>query len=123
MEAGAIDGADASKGRVLYMQTCTTCHGQALTGMPHQGVNLRDSKFVAGTNDQKLVAFIKTGRKPADPKNTTGLPMPPRGGNPALDDDGLSNIVAYLRQVQRDAAVAQDPSQSPSTRPMASVAQ
>ncbi len=122
-EGGFVDGADPGKGQVLYMQTCTTCHGQALTGMPHQGVNLRDSKFVASTNDQKLVAFIKVGRKPADAKNTTGLLMPPRGGNPSLDDDALANIVAFLRQAQKESGLAQDTSQAPSTKPFASVQQ
>ena len=122
-DGGFTDGADPAKGQVLYMQTCTTCHGQALTGMPHQGVSLRDSKFVASTNDQKLVAFIKTGRKPADAKNTTGLLMPPRGGNPALDDDALANIVAFIKQVQKDSGLAQDTSQAPATRPFASVQQ
>src|SRR6185312_11373390 len=62
-EGDLADGADPTKGQVLYMQTCTTCHGQSLQGMPHQGVSLRDSKFVATTNDQRLIAFIKVGRK------------------------------------------------------------
>jgi disulfide bond formation protein DsbB len=122
-ESASLDGADAAKGQVLYMQTCTACHGQNLQGMPHQGVNLRESKFVASTNDPKLVAFIKVGRKPADAKNTTGLLMPPRGGNPSLDDDSLGHIVAFLRQAQKDASPAQETqaTQPPSTRPVATV--
>ena len=46
-------GADPSKGQVLFMQTCTSCHGQQAQGLPHMGVSLRDSKFVATTNDRK----------------------------------------------------------------------
>jgi disulfide bond formation protein DsbB len=118
-DAFSSDAGDAGKGQVLYSQTCTTCHGQNLQGMPHQGVSLRESKFVAATNDRKLVAFLKLGRKPADPGNTTGLLMPPRGGNPSLDDDALGHIVAYLRQVQHETARAIDTS-AVSTRPVAS---
>lgn len=122
-DASGLDGADASKGQVLYMQTCTTCHGQNLQGMPHQGVNLRDNKFVATTNDRNLIAFLKKGRQPADPKSTTKLLMPPKGGNPALDDDALANIVAFLRQVQKESmpAGAVEAATGPSTKPAAAL--
>jgi mono/diheme cytochrome c family protein len=114
------DAGDAGKGQVLYAQSCTTCHGQNLQGMPHQGVNLRESKFVASTNDRKLIAFLKLGRKPADPGNQTGLLMPPRGGNPSLDDDALGHIVAFLRQVQHETSRAAG-AETPTTKPVASV--
>jgi mono/diheme cytochrome c family protein len=118
--AAGSDDADAAKGQMLYAQSCTTCHGTNLQGMPHQGVSLRDNKFVAATNDRNLVAFLKLGRRPADSGNKTGLLMPPRGGNPSLDDDGLLHIVAYLRQAQSDnPAVAR--AGNPSTKPVASV--
>jgi disulfide bond formation protein DsbB len=100
------DSADAAKGQVLFSQTCTTCHGATGAGLPHAGVNLQQSKFVAASNDLQLVAFLKRGRQAMDTKNTTGVPMPPRGGNPALDDDGLKDLVAFLRQVQREGARA-----------------
>ena len=112
------DGADADKGQALYTQSCMSCHGQNLQGMPHQGVPLRENKFIKSLNDPKLVAFLKNGRKPADPGNTTGLLMPPRGGNPSLDDDGLKHIVAYLRLAQKPAASV---AQAPSTRPLATI--
>jgi disulfide bond formation protein DsbB len=120
VESFGSDGADAGKGQVLYAQSCTTCHGQNLQGMPHQGVSLRDSKFIASTNDRKLVAFLKFGRKPTDAGNTTGLLMPPRGGNPSLDDDGLGHIVAFMRQIQHESAAAAN-SPAPATKPFASV--
>ncbi len=113
---GDGSGADAAKGQVLYMQSCTSCHGQNAQGLPHMGVNLRTSKFVAETSDRKLAAFIKTGRRPMDPKNTTGLLMPPRGGNLALDDDGLADIVAFLRILQKEQS-AHDATSTPATPP------
>ena len=94
-------GGDALKGRALFMQSCSSCHGQEAQGLPHMGLNLQQSRFIASTNDLKLIAFLKRGRQPTDSTNTTGVPMPARGGNVTLDDESLADIVAFLRQVQK----------------------
>jgi mono/diheme cytochrome c family protein len=39
------------------------------------------------------------GRQPTDPLNTTGQLMPAKGGNPALTDEDLYNVVAYIRSL------------------------
>jgi cytochrome c5 len=94
---------DPEHGQLLYMGSCSSCHGQRGQGMPHQGVNLRVSSFVARQSDQQLVSFLKRGRAPGDPASVQGLIMPPRGGNPALDDAALSAIVGFLRELQKQA--------------------
>ena len=94
---------DPARGRLLYMGSCSSCHGQRGQGMPHQGVNLRVSSFIARRGDDDLLTFLKRGRVPGDPDSVQGLLMPPRGGNPALDDAALQAIVAFLRQLQQDA--------------------
>ena len=114
----STDGPDAAKGQVLYLQSCTYCHGQSAQGMPHMGVDLRNSKFISSTSDPKLIAFLRSGRRPTDPKNITGLLMPPRGGNVTLDDESLADIVAFLRQLQKeqrdqDAGVTPPPTSRP----------
>ena len=96
-----VDGPDALKGRALFMQSCTSCHGATAEGLPRMGPNLRQSSFVASTSDLRLIAFLKNGRPATDPKNTMGVPMPSRGGNLALSDKSLADIVAFLRQVQK----------------------
>ena len=48
-------------------------------------------------SDQELLDFIKTGRPISHPDNTTGVDMPPKGGNPALTDEQLTDIIAYIR--------------------------
>ncbi|MCL4294524.1 MAG: hypothetical protein KJ077_02295 [Anaerolineae bacterium] len=63
------------------------------------GKNLVISDFVAGKSDSELVEFIKVGRGPDDPLNTTGVTMPAKGNNPALID--LYNIVAYIRTLRQ----------------------
>ena len=94
---------DPARGRLLYMGSCSACHGQRGQGMPHQGVNLRASPFIARRSDDDLVTFLKRGRAPGEPDSVQGLLMPPRGGNPALDDAALRAIVGFLRRLQQDA--------------------
>jgi disulfide bond formation protein DsbB len=64
------------------------------------GPALTTSEFVAGLTDDGLVAFLIVGRPDTDPANTTGIAMPPRGGNTSLTDDDLRAVVAYLRTLQ-----------------------
>jgi disulfide bond formation protein DsbB len=59
------------------------------------------SEFIAGQTDEELVAFVKTGRPASHPLNTTGIDMPPRGGNPALTDADIYDIVAYIHSIQK----------------------
>lgn len=99
-ETGQTAQADPDRGQTLFMDTCITCHAPGAEGFPGQGKNLVTSQFVAGTSDDDLVAFIKAGREVGDPLNSTGAAMPPKGGNPALDDQALFDIVAYLRTLQ-----------------------
>ena len=96
-------GRDPEYGQMLYGNTCLTCHGTRGQGMPNQGVNLRISKFIAACSDEQLVSFLKTGREAKDPTSLVGRLMPPRGGNGSLDDTGLGDIVAFLRQLQDQA--------------------
>jgi len=89
--------ADAAKGKELWTATCRSCHGVLGEGIAGQGKDIRGSEFIAGKSDADLVAFIKVGRMPFDPLNTTGIQMPGRGGNPLLKDEDLADIVAYMR--------------------------
>ena len=43
---------------------------------------------------------------PSHPDNTTGIQMPPKGGNPAMSDDDILDIIAYLRTLQDDKPAA-----------------
>jgi mono/diheme cytochrome c family protein len=98
-----VDPPDPEVGQQVFLHSCATCHGFRAQGLPHQGVPLRTSVYVAQHDDAALVAFIKKGRPAQDPSNASGQPMPPRGNNPALSDERLADVVAYLRQVQAEA--------------------
>lgn len=90
---------DQAAGQELFVGTCSACHGPTGEGIQGLGKPLTTSEFAAGQSDDQLVDFIKTGRDPSDPLNTTGVAMPPKGGNPALSDEDLYNIVAFLRSI------------------------
>lgn len=112
--AGRVHPADAVAGERRYKEACAACHGPAGLGQPHQGANLRDSRFVREESDEALAAFVKTGRPVGDPRSVLGLSMPPNGGSPLLDDAKVRDIVAFLRVLQsrpheRDADPTADP--------------
>jgi mono/diheme cytochrome c family protein len=90
---------DAAAGETAYMGTCIACHGADAKGIAGLGKDLTTSTFVDEKTDEEMVAFIMTGRPASDPLNTTGIDMPPKGGNPALTEDDLLNIVAFLRSI------------------------
>ena len=92
---------DAARGATLFVGTCSSCHGPDAKGLPGLGKDLTTSEFVKGKTDVELVEFFKTGRPSSDPLNTTGIDMPPRGGNPVLSDDDLVDIVAFVRTVNK----------------------
>jgi cytochrome c oxidase subunit 3 len=93
----ATAAGDAQRGKVVWTTTCRSCHGAAGEGIPGQGKDIRGSEFVAGRSDAELLAFVKVGRMPFDPLNTTGVQMPPKGGNPLLKDQNLLDAIAFLR--------------------------
>jgi disulfide bond formation protein DsbB len=97
----AVSLGDATLGKDKYEQVCITCHGPGGEGVPGLGKPFTTSEFVTSTNDEALLAFIKIGRPISDPANTTGVDMPPKGGNPALSDEDILNIIAYIRTVHQ----------------------
>ncbi len=86
-------------GQALFEGTCATCHGVEAQGLPNLGKGLHDNDFTRGQSDEQLLAFLKQGRPASHPDNLTRVDMPPKGGNPALTDEDLRAIVAYLRSI------------------------
>lgn len=98
----AAPAGDAEKGKAIFATTCAACHGPAGEGVQGLGKDMTKSEFIAGLSDEELVAFVKTGRPIGDPLNTTKVDMPPKGGNPALTDEQLTDIVAFIRSIHVD---------------------
>lgn len=105
-KALAAAGGDAelagyiASGTKLYNSTCIACHGPSGAGIAGNGKTLANNVFIQSLKDDDLLAFVKQGRAPSDPKNTTGVQMPPKGGNPAMSDDDILDVISYLRTLQ-----------------------
>ena len=99
--AAEVPAGDAANGKTLFATSCVACHGPAGEGVAGLGKDMTTSDFIAGLSDTELVEFIKKGRDPGDPLNTTGVLMPPKGGNPALTDAQLMDIVAFMRTIHK----------------------
>ena len=109
-EAAAVEAAeaepamvgDAAAGEQVYQTTCVACHGPDAKGVQGLGKSLHpsDSDFISERTDDELVEYIKVGRRIDDPLNTTGIDMPPKGGNPAMTEEEMYNVVAYMRTLE-----------------------
>lgn len=99
-QAATASTGDAEKGKAIFT-TCAACHGPNGEGVKGLGKPFTTSEFIASKTDAELVEFLKVGRPVGDPLNTTGVAMPPKGGNPALSDEDLFNVIAYVRTLHQ----------------------
>lgn len=98
--APAVATGDVAKGKEAFA-TCAGCHGPEGKGIEGLGKDMTSSEFIKGQTDEQLLAFIKVGRPASDPANTVGVDMPPKGGNPALTDEQLMDVIAFIRSLQQ----------------------
>lgn len=85
IEQIAADPAARGMGERIFLGTCAPCHGsdaRGSTGFP----NLTDNDWLYGGDPATIVTTITNGRM--------GV-MPPLG--PVLGEDGVRNVVAYVR--------------------------
>ena len=100
-EVPAVSAGDPDAGEEKFNEVCIACHGAGGVGIDGLGKDMTTSEFIAGLNDEELLAFVKIGRPISDSLNTTGVDMPPKGGNPALTEDQILDIIAYIRVLQQ----------------------
>ncbi|PIQ23187.1 hypothetical protein COW36_19195 [bacterium (Candidatus Blackallbacteria) CG17_big_fil_post_rev_8_21_14_2_50_48_46] len=88
-------GGDAKAGKALYTAQCAMCHGAAGKGDGVAGKSLKPAprdfskgKFLYGSSDAQIAAFIKKGK----------APMP---GYASLSDKQLKDLVAFIRSVKK----------------------
>ena len=96
VSAAAVEPAagvsEPARAQFNYLRHCQGCHGPDAEGIDGLGKSLVDNEFVASTSDSDLVEFVRVGRPVSDPDNTSGIDMPPKGGNPALTDEDLAHL-------------------------------
>lgn len=93
-----------ASGNAIFHTTCVACHGKEGVGVAGNGKALANNAFVQSLDEDGLFEFLSKGRSPTDPLNTTGIQMPPKGGNPAMSEDDILDVIAYLRTLQPSAA-------------------
>jgi cytochrome c5 len=99
-EAPAVVETDlAGEGEDYYAQSCVGCHGTDAKGITGIGKDLTTG-WVPSASDDEVLETILRGRDTSDPLNTTNIPMPPKGGNPALSSDDVTAILAFLRSIE-----------------------
>jgi mono/diheme cytochrome c family protein len=86
-------------GETVFLESCAPCHGADAQGIAGIGLNLRMSDFVGALSDEELAHFIAIGRDIDNPLNTTGIPMPARGGRSDLSDQDLLNVATFLHSI------------------------
>ena len=96
-EQEVASAGDPEAGKQQFDMVCIACHGPGGVGVEGLGKPFTTSEFLLTVDDQELLEFAKTGRPVSHPDNTTGVDMPPKGGNPALTDEQLLDIIAYIR--------------------------
>jgi len=86
-----------AKGKAIFKKTCVACHGENGQGIENLGKDWTHSEFIKDSTDDELVAFLKVGRSLDDPRSAGIAIMPPKGGDPTLNDDDLHNVVKFMR--------------------------
>ena len=95
----AGSGGDIAAGEQAFSTYCIACHGQAGTGT-EQGPPLVHVVYEPSHHGDD--AFRSAARNGVQPHHWEFGPMPPVAG---ITDDELDAVIAYLRQLQRDAGI------------------
>lgn len=89
-EGGDQQVAAADAGKQVYSGLCFSCHGTGLPGIPQLGDKAAWAPRIEQGKDVLYDHAINgyTG--------SSGIMMPPKGGNPALSDDQVKAAVDYM---------------------------
>ena len=87
-EVAANGGDDA--GKATYDSVCVACHGSGIPGIPQLGDAAAWAPRIEQGNDT-LYEHAIVGYTGA-----AGMPMPAKGGNPALSDDDVKAAVDFM---------------------------
>jgi len=87
-------GGDPKAGNAIYHETCIACHGPDGRGAVPGALDFTKKGGPLSKPHATLTQHIKNGfQEPGAP-----LAMPPKGGNPALNDQQIEDVHAYLHK-------------------------
>ena len=90
---GVPDAADAIAGKAVYAQTCIACHGANGKGTIPGVTDFKAKDSPLRKSDAELVKNISEGFQSPG----SFMAMPAKGGNPALTEEDIRAVLAYLR--------------------------
>lgn len=82
-----------TSGQVAYQQACASCHAADGSGVEYMAQPLAESALLQEHAGIALFNFLISGQSVND---QSGIPHPARGGYPALTDDQILSLIAYL---------------------------
>lgn len=84
------EASTAIDGEGVYNGLCFSCHGTGIPGIPQLGDKVewepRIAKGIEGLHANAINGYV----------GESGMPMPARGGNPALSDDEVKAAVDFM---------------------------
>ena len=84
----------SNSGEQIYMNNCFTCHGDDGQGEMPGVADLTKNQGWRNIPAKKLLKQLKNGiTKPG-----ASINMPPKGGNPDLNDNDLMSAIIYMRK-------------------------
>lgn len=85
---------NVENGSKVFMTTCFACHGVDGKGMLPGMPDFTKTRDRLAQSDSVLVSHVINGFQSPGAM----IPMPPRGGNPALTEQNILDAVTYIRQ-------------------------
>ena len=84
---------DTAAGKAVYSQTCIACHGADGKGTIPGVKDFSVEEGPLSKTDEELVNNIVNGFQSPG----SFLAMPAKGGNPALTEDDIAAVLAFIR--------------------------
>ncbi len=112
--AALLAGKDKSKGAILYMDNCVTCHRVDGKGVARVIPALADNSAIFARNAQSIIQItLDGGKMPETPADIMAFTMP---GFSHLGDEDIAEVINFIRNSWGNQAPNVDPSDVARTR-------
>ena len=89
-----VPATSAMSGKEIFNGTCISCHGGDGKGAFPGTPDFTSSDGVLSKSDSVLIDHITNGFQ----SEGSPMAMPPKGGNPNLDESGIKAVLSYIRE-------------------------
>lgn len=88
-----VYASDAGRGEAIYNATCLVCHGSDGAGDMPGVADLAKNGGGLSQDDKVLMSRMLNGYQ----SKNSSMAMPPRGGDPALTESDLKDVLKFMR--------------------------